>query len=414
MKLIHFIAAVTIASTIAVPSANFAQSATLQVYINVEGQPPLLSQTVQDPSASTNINSTFLLEPNHNYTLNINGYVNSHYYSFGLGSAGYKASLHLTATFDQTIPFADQDILHAWVAMYDGQPYVELSTNFTHYPSSQQTFSISQNDPQALSSAHGSYSVISNGNTLQFDGNIDTDSSGGNYNTGEAGFSTSMPFSVSHETSLSLVGTMSASGRGWTQNYPVLPSRGAVANHYRFDTWSGRYIDPPLADSFEFQMIGGSLFTDILEFPTGIIATNKQFEVWVNHSSLGKYSAGQGVNFVSLLGSGVTNFVVSGIIPSVDAGNPEAFPIKLAFNTPTASFTMTPIPLPTLSIQMLNSSTVQLNWMTNVSAYLLESADTLSQYPWTTVTNSPALIGDEYSVTVGTTVWTRFYRLKKP
>ncbi len=58
---------------------------------------------------------------------------------------------------------------------------------------------------------------------------------------------------------------------------------------------------------------------------------------------LGEFGPGETVDFVSLLGAGVSSFTISGIEPLVDAEDPLAFPIALAFNTPTASFTMTAV-----------------------------------------------------------------------
>ncbi len=409
MKLIRFIPALAIAWVVTIPGTVFAQSAQVSVVIDGPTAPGLFSSTVLNPNETTNINTAVILEPGIQYHMTIWAGVSSLFVA--PGSAGFKAALHLTNSFDQPFSVIDQDHLQVVADFPDPSETVERTTNFTHFPFYPRSLVISKTASSSHSAASGSYSVNSNDYTLQFDGVLESDSSGmGTMNSAGVGYFTSdVLIAVSQETTLSLKGTMSAVGRGATQHYPTMPS-----GHARFDPWSGQWIDPPLADSFEFQMIGASLFTDILEFPTGIIATNKQFEVWVNHASIGSFSAGQGVNFVSLLGAGVTNFVVSGINPSVDGENPEAFPINLAYDTPRASFTMTPIPVPNLTIQMLNGSAAQLNWTTNASAYALESSGTLAQGPWTPVTNSPVVVGDQKTVTVGTAGGSRFYRLKKP
>lgn len=51
--------------------------------------------------------------------------------------------------------------------------------------------------------------------------------------------------------------------------------------------------------------------------------------------------AGQSADFTSLPDGGTSSFRISGINPTVDSSSPTAFPVKLDFNTPTASFTMT-------------------------------------------------------------------------
>lgn len=105
---------------------------------------------------------------------------------------------------------------------------------------------------------------------------------------------------------------------------------------------TGRWFDPPLALGYDFQQTGGSLFTDILTLPIGIDGDG-QFEVLVGSQSLGQFAEGTGVNFVQLLGNGVPAFRIVGIDPGADATDATAFPVQLAFDTPTADFTMTPV-----------------------------------------------------------------------
>ena len=100
---------------------------------------------------------------------------------------------------------------------------------------------------------------------------------------------------------------------------------------------SGHWFDPPLALGYAYHMLADSLFTAILDFPTGF---NHAFTVSVDGIPLpGAFGPGETVDF----DAGVSTFTITGISPLVDAEQPGAFPIKLAFNTPTASFTMQPI-----------------------------------------------------------------------
>ena len=57
----------------------------------------------------------------------------------------------------------------------------------------------------------------------------------------------------------------------------------------------------------------------------------------------GTFQAGQSVDFVALCGQGVSSFEITGIDPMFDPTDVEAFPIELAFNTPTADFIAAPI-----------------------------------------------------------------------
>lgn len=132
---------------------------------------------------------------------------------------------------------------------------------------------------------------------------------------------------------------------GQTQDNPILPTR-SEANIWIFeDAPSRRWFDPPTTYGFRYTMSGNSLFTEILDFPIGIDDDNA-FTISVNDKVLGAFSPGQNVNFVSLLGQGVSEFNLTDINPYVDAGDPTAFPLKLAFDTATADFEMKAIPAP--------------------------------------------------------------------
>jgi hypothetical protein len=144
-------------------------------------------------------------------------------------------------------------------------------------------------------------------------------------------------FEVLTPTAYSLSGSAGLSAVGASQDVPVLPDVSGIF----MEVASGCFFDPPMAPGFDFAMTGSSLFTAIDNFPTGVDGDGA-FEVWVGTTDLGTFHVGDTVNF----GAGVSSFRVTGIDPLVDGGDPGAFPIQLAFNTPTASFTMTPIPEP--------------------------------------------------------------------
>jgi hypothetical protein len=129
---------------------------------------------------------------------------------------------------------------------------------------------------------------------------------------------------------------------GTTQTNPILPNFIGNGMFSFTNVRSGLWFDPPTAYGFRYSMTDGSLFTDILNFPTGF---NTPFTVAVGDTILGNFTAGQSVNFNNyspLLGNlligdaGVSEFSVLGL--NVDPTNPEVFPIQLQFNTETASF----------------------------------------------------------------------------
>ena len=99
--------------------------------------------------------------------------------------------------------------------------------------------------------------------------------------------------------------------------------------------------DPPATTGFEYEMTSGSLFDAILDFPGGF---NSPLTVSVAGVPLGAFGPGNSVDFVTLLGAGVSSFTISGLDPQVDSEDPLALPLQLEFDTATASFTMTRLP----------------------------------------------------------------------
>ena len=125
---------------------------------------------------------------------------------------------------------------------------------------------------------------------------------------------------------------------GGSQDDPILPVRDANGRFRLLDITSGAWVDPPLVSSYQFTMdSSSSLFSGILDFPTGF---NSSFTVSSGGQELGSFGPGDAFFFP---GEGVSEFTISDINPLVDSEDPLAFPIQLAFNTTTASFSMTPI-----------------------------------------------------------------------
>jgi hypothetical protein len=155
---------------------------------------------------------------------------------------------------------------------------------------------------------------------------------------------------------------------GSSQQNPIMPDVTRPGLWSFFDVPTDRYIDPPTAYGFRYEMTSDSLFTQILDFPTGF---NTPFTVLVKNVLLGEFTVGNSVNFSNyskLLGnllvggSGVKEFSVTGL--NVDPTNPAAFPIKLEFNTPKANLNMhamlneeaEPVPEPSVMLGLFASS----------------------------------------------------------
>ncbi|QDV71879.1 hypothetical protein [Botrimarina mediterranea] len=155
-------------------------------------------------------------------------------------------------------------------------------------------------------------------------------------------------FSAGTPTSGFVFATNEGVVRGSTPSLPILPTgssspAGCDCVSFDFDNApSGWWFDPPVAEGYEYRMQAGSdaLFTSVLDFPPGF---DGPFTVVADGATLGVFGPGEPVDFVSLLGHGVGSFLVTGIAPGVDPEDPQAFPIKLAFDQPFASFAMTAI-----------------------------------------------------------------------
>jgi hypothetical protein len=132
---------------------------------------------------------------------------------------------------------------------------------------------------------------------------------------------------------------------GLTQENPFLPTRRIDNGWLIEDMPSGLWGDPPMTPGFRYTMTSDSLFSSILDFPVGIDSDNR-FTVSVGDQTLGAFGPGQSVDFQALLGAAVSEFTISDIDPLVDSEDPTAFPLRLAFTTPTASFRMDPLSEP--------------------------------------------------------------------
>jgi hypothetical protein len=69
---------------------------------------------------------------------------------------------------------------------------------------------------------------------------------------------------------------------------------------------------------------------------------------------------------------------------------------------------------PFLSLQLTATNTVLLFWPASVTGFNLQQNPGLNALGWSAITNTPALLGGEYQVTVGLSAGNRFFRLKSP
>ncbi|MBL1177193.1 PEP-CTERM sorting domain-containing protein [Pantanalinema sp. GBBB05] len=128
---------------------------------------------------------------------------------------------------------------------------------------------------------------------------------------------------------------------GSSQDYPILPEAIKSGEWVFWNAPSGKWFDPPITPGFRYQMLSNSLFNS-LGLPIGIDGDDL-FTISVGNLVLGQFNSHQSIDFVSLLGTGVSEFTITAINPLVSAQDPAAFPVRLAFDTATADFSMTAI-----------------------------------------------------------------------
>jgi hypothetical protein len=131
---------------------------------------------------------------------------------------------------------------------------------------------------------------------------------------------------------------------GLTQETALIPETVVPGLNWLFDNFpSGLWFDPPTTSELTFEMISDTLFDSILDFPTGL---DMPVTVSAEGQVLGAFGPGDDLDFVALLGHGVSSFNVSGISPPAMTGDTPGFALQLAFNEPTADFQILAVPEP--------------------------------------------------------------------
>ena len=110
-------------------------------------------------------------------------------------------------------------------------------------------------------------------------------------------------------------------------------------------TGTGAWFDPTPAEKFIYETDGNSNFVSI-QLPNSVPDNDGLYTVFDSINGTVILAAGSTYNFPIP----VTAFTVSGIDPAVDGEDPLAFPTFLVFDQQTVSFTMIPVPEPTMTI----------------------------------------------------------------
>jgi hypothetical protein len=106
------------------------------------------------------------------------------------------------------------------------------------------------------------------------------------------------------------------------------------------------------------------------------------------------------VTFIAEVGSGSGSFTFPNSATNRTSGS--------AYTGPNLQYTR----IPKLQAAMSSSSHLLLSWPTNAPKYVLESASILPSAGWHNVTNTPAVVGNQFVVGIDATNSQGFYRLR--
>jgi hypothetical protein len=148
------------------------------------------------------------------------------------------------------------------------------------------------------------------------------------------------PSAVSYDVTVTILPNGSGSG----QNDAILPDSGGGDDPSFFfeQAPAGKWYDPPSASGFEYQITDlVSKFTQV-GLPVGVEPGGDG--LFTISGAFGSVTVAEGAFYT--FDTPVDSFMITGINPSVDAGNPSAFPVFLDFDQPAADFSMTAVPEP--------------------------------------------------------------------
>ena len=132
---------------------------------------------------------------------------------------------------------------------------------------------------------------------------------------------------------------------GSTESNPVVPPGQNPDGSWSFEAASGdgRWFDPPMTFGYRYTTDGNSEFVEV-GVPLSVPDADGVYTVTFGSVSV-NLAAGQRFSFPDP----VSSFEITGIDPSVDGGDPLAFPTYLVFDQPVVNFDMAPLPIPTPS-----------------------------------------------------------------
>ena len=135
-------------------------------------------------------------------------------------------------------------------------------------------------------------------------------------------------------------------------------------------------------------------------------------------SSLSGWAQSYNLSWFTIDGGGITfssagNFTLSGTIGQPDAGMLSGGNYELTGGFWGVAVAIQNVGAPLLKVTRAGSNVI-ITWPSSETGFLVEVTDRLaSPTQWTGVSQTPALIGDQHSVTLPASVGNKFYRLRQ-
>lgn len=130
---------------------------------------------------------------------------------------------------------------------------------------------------------------------------------------------------------------------GDSADNPILPDGGDGDTGFQFNDAPGRgWFDPPATGAYQYMTDGASNFVSVFLPPFAVVPDADG--LYLVKSAHGDITVAAGSSYT--FPSPVTWFSIYGIDPTVDGGDPLAFPTFLTFDSFSNTFTQTPVPEP--------------------------------------------------------------------
>ena len=135
-----------------------------------------------------------------------------------------------------------------------------------------------------------------------------------------------------------------------------------------------------------------------------VSVTSDYYEALNQHSNTFAYYGTQGR----------CDFSSTVVLKAITVADLNGNPLANAQVSGSDGVVWSPVIEPKLNVSFVNSQQARITWPTNGPDFALQFVTSLPATEWTTITNTPTVIDDQFALSVETTAGPKFYRLRKP